>query len=179
MNRPGTVMLSVLQQFAGAIQQKFSSHVSGEPEDQLRAPFEQLLVAVGKQTGLDVLAIGETLLANGGGKPDFGVSVNQLLCGYAELKAPGKGADITDFTGHDKAQWERFKNLPNILYSDGREFAVHRKLTDGRIAVLYATAASIRFDPFSTCVIEVIRSMGSGNTMVVFCSAPISTRVCR
>ena len=126
MNRPGTVMLSVLQQFAGAIQQKFSSHVSGEPEDQLRAPFEQLLVAVGKQTGLDVLAIGETLLANGGGKPDFGVSVNQLLCGYAELKAPGKGADITDFTGHDKAQWERFKNLPNILYSDGREFAVYR-----------------------------------------------------
>src|SRR5947209_6050598 len=37
----------------------------------------------------------------------------------------------------------------------------------------------ILVEPFSTCVIEAIRSMGSGKTIVVLCSAPISTRVCR
>lgn len=119
-------MLSALQQFAEAIHQKFSAHVTGEPEDQLRAPFEQLLAAAGEAAGTHVLAIGETLLGNHVGRPDFGVSANKLLCGYAELKAPGKGADTAIFTGHDKSQWERFKNLPNILYSDGREFALYR-----------------------------------------------------
>jgi len=29
-------------------------------------------------------------------------------------------------TGHDKQQWVRFSNLPNILYSDGREFSLYR-----------------------------------------------------
>ncbi|HEX5354248.1 MAG TPA: type ISP restriction/modification enzyme [Rhodanobacteraceae bacterium] len=119
-------MLSALRQFADAIHRKFSVHVSGEPEDQLRAPFEQLLSAAGEQIGVAVVAIGETLLDNHGGKPDFGVSANKLLCGHVELKAPGKGADTTAFTGHDKKQWERFSNLPNILYSDGREFALYR-----------------------------------------------------
>ena len=119
-------MHSALRQFADAIHQKFSVHVSGEPEDQLRAPFEQLLAAAGGVAGVAVVAIGETLLSNHGGKPDFGVSVNKLLCGHVELKAPGKGADTAVFAGHDKKQWERFQNLPNILYSDGREFALYR-----------------------------------------------------
>lgn len=119
-------MQTALEHFADALQQKFSVHVKGEPEDQLRSPFEQLLIAVGKVVGRDVLAIGETLLGNRGGKPDFGVSADKLLCGYAELKAPGKGADTASFSGHDKGQWERFRNLPNIIYADGREFALYR-----------------------------------------------------
>ncbi|MEP6897588.1 MAG: N-6 DNA methylase [Rhodanobacter sp.] len=85
-----------------------------------------MLADAGKTLAIDVLAIGETLLANHGGKPDFGVSTNQLLCGYAELKAPGKGADTANFGGHDKQQWARFRDLPNILYSDGREFGLYR-----------------------------------------------------
>lgn len=120
------MMLSALREFADAIHNKFASHVTGEPEDQLRAPFEHLLNSVGTSIGTDVLAIGETLLGNHGGKPDFGISTDKLLCGYAELKAPGKGADTAVFTGHDKNQWERFRNLPNILYTDGREFALYR-----------------------------------------------------
>lgn len=120
------MMLTPLQQFADAIHGKFSVHVSGEPEDQLRAPFEHLLAAAGTVAGVAVVAVGETLLVNHGGRPDFGVSVNKLLCGHVELKAPGKGADAATFTGHDKRQWERFRNLPNILYSDGREFALYR-----------------------------------------------------
>jgi hypothetical protein len=74
-------MQTALERFADALQQKFSVHVKGEPEDQLRSPFEQLLIAVGKVTNLGVLAIGKTLLGNRAGKPDFGVSTNKLLCG--------------------------------------------------------------------------------------------------
>ncbi|MGH8162292.1 MAG: N-6 DNA methylase, partial [Gammaproteobacteria bacterium] len=119
-------MEAALEQFALTQQQKSSVSVKGEPEDQLRAPFEQLLKDAGNSAGFDVQAIGEIRLGNGGGKPDFGVSVGKLLCGHAELKAPGKGADTATFTGHDKTQWERFRNLPNILYSNGREFALYR-----------------------------------------------------
>ena len=60
-------MHTALARFADAVHQKFSSHVSGEPEDQLRAPFEQLLIDAGNVAGSTVLAIGETLLGNHGG----------------------------------------------------------------------------------------------------------------
>lgn len=116
-----------LKRFAQSVHDKFSTHVTGEPEDQLRAPFERLLTEAGVAAGTDrVIAVGETLLQNRGGRPDYGVAIGKLLCGHVELKAPGKGADPTTYTGHDKRQWERFRNLPNILYSDGREFSVYR-----------------------------------------------------
>jgi hypothetical protein len=146
-------MQTALERFADALQQKFSVHVKGEPEDQLRSPFEELLIAVGKAINLDVLAIGETLLGNHGGKPDFGVSTNKLLCGYAELKAPGKGADTASFNGHDKSQWLRFRNLPNIVYTDGREFALYRQGKKERLLRLKhdpCTAGAAAVDAEST-----------------------------
>ncbi|MDR2365396.1 MAG: N-6 DNA methylase [Zoogloeaceae bacterium] len=119
-------MSQPLRRFAQAVREKFSAAVTGEPEEQLRAPFEQLLREAGREMGLDVLPIGETLLENGVGRPDYSVARDKLLCGYVELKAPGKGADAACFSGHDKRQWQRFRNLPNILYSDGREFRLYR-----------------------------------------------------
>lgn len=119
-------MRDPIERFADAIGRKFSTHVTGEPEDQLRAAFEALLQDVGTGLSLDVVAVGETLLANKGGKPDFGVSTGKLLCGHVELKAPGKGARTASYTGHDARQWAKFRNLPNILYSDGRDFALYR-----------------------------------------------------
>lgn len=77
--------------------------------------------------GINVVPIGETRLASGLGRPDFGVECNGLLCGYLELKAPGKGADTSLYTGHDRHQWSRFSSLPNMLYSDGQEFALYRQ----------------------------------------------------
>jgi hypothetical protein len=76
-------MLFALQRFADSIHAKFASHVKGEPEDQLRAPFEQLLADAGTVDNIEVLAVGETLLDNHGGKPDFGVSAGkQSWLGY-------------------------------------------------------------------------------------------------
>ena len=48
------------------------------------------------------------------------------VCGYVELKAPGSGAQTSRFKGHDKKQWEKFKALPNLLYTDSIEWALYR-----------------------------------------------------
>ena len=52
--------------------------------------------------------------------------VSGLLTGYAELKAPNKGADARRFRGRDRAQFTRFSGIPNLLYSDGNEWALYR-----------------------------------------------------
>jgi predicted helicase len=122
-----SLWVAPLQEYADTVQSKFAALTSGEPEDQLRAPFERLLVAGGKAAGITVVPIGETLLGTGLGRPDFGVECDGLLCGYLELKAPGKGADTSSYTGHDRKQWTRFAELPNVLYSDGQQFALYRK----------------------------------------------------
>lgn len=96
---------SALGYFADSLKTKFVALTSGEPEDQLRAPFERLIQEGGASSGLTTLAIGEILLSSGQGKPDYGVECNNLLCGHIELKAPGKGADTSRFTGHDKRQF--------------------------------------------------------------------------
>lgn len=75
----------------------------------------------------DVQARTEAQLGNLGIRPDIGVAVKSLLCGYVELKAPGKGARASRFTGADKKQWEKFKALPN--------FAIHRRLGVGALSV--------------------------------------------
>ena len=115
-----------LREFAAEVTAKSGGAVTGEPEDQLRAPFETLMAAVGTELGKNVVCVGETRLADRQGKPDYGVTERGLLTGYAELKAPGKGANAARYTGHDGQQFKRFSQLPNILYTDGNEWAVYR-----------------------------------------------------
>jgi hypothetical protein len=84
--------------------------ITGQPEDQLRAPLETLMAAVSKLVGLaglDTTLVGETSLADLTVRPDFAVTRKGALIGFIEVKAPGKGADPTKFKDkHDKAQWE-------------------------------------------------------------------------
>lgn len=96
---------------------------SGEPEEQLRAPFEKFIQAAGNVFGMNVVPMGEVRVKNIG-KPDYAIHTNDSLCGYVEVKRVGKGADPTTYQGHDRAQWERFKTLPCILYTDGNEWAL-------------------------------------------------------
>ncbi|MDQ3023338.1 MAG: N-6 DNA methylase, partial [bacterium] len=105
---------------------------SGQPEDQLRGPFEQLMQAAGPLL-LEQQVVGckgESHLEGADGKrgrrPDFAVHRGLQLAGYAELKPTGKGADVATFRGHDKSQWETFTILPNILYTDGEQWALYR-----------------------------------------------------
>ena len=86
--------------------------------------------AVAAALNWNIVCTGETLLSGGIGRPDYAVHINKLLAGYAELKAPGVGATASRFRGHNRKQFKRFSAIPNILYTDGNEWAVYR---DGQL----------------------------------------------
>jgi hypothetical protein len=60
------------------------------------------------------------------GRPDFSVRDGPLMIGHVETKPPRVGADVRRFRAHDREQWKRFTKLPNVLYTDGLEFALYR-----------------------------------------------------
>lgn len=117
--------------FGLAAKQKLANvAASGEPEDQLRAPFEHLLASLAELAHIpaaDVAAVGEAAIQELKTRPDYAVTVHKALVGHVELKAPGKGADPRRFKDpHDKKQWEKLRSLPNLLYTDGNEFSLWR-----------------------------------------------------
>jgi N-6 DNA Methylase len=109
--------------------------ISGNPEDQLRAPLERLfhgLATLGDLASGALSLVGETTLSHLQTRPDYAVSVNNALVGFIEIKAPGKGCDPRKFSDpHDKAQWGKLKSLPNLIYTDGAGFSLWR---DGELA---------------------------------------------
>lgn len=120
---------SSIAAFGAAAKQKLTNiAATGEPEDQLRAPFERLLEDMAELTGIPrskVAAVGESSLAALKTRPDYAVTVHNALIGFVELKAPGKGADPRRFKdAHDKKQWEKLRSLPNLLYTDGNSFSL-------------------------------------------------------
>ena len=140
--REQSPFLKPLREFAVAVTQKTGQITSGEPEDQLRAPFEALVGECGTLIGRSVVCTGEVALPDSLGSPDYAVHVDGLLAGYVELKAPGKGANSATFHGHDRRQFKRFAAVPNILYSDGNEWALYRSGTrEGTLARLSGNVA--------------------------------------
>lgn len=125
MNR-NTSIQNALQDFAAGITAKMTQLTAGEPEDQVRGPFENFMADVGTVLRWNVVCTGETPLPDRLGRPDFAVHLNRLLTGYVELKAPGVGATATRFKGHNRDQFKRFSSVPNILYTDGNEWALYR-----------------------------------------------------
>ena len=124
-------LVDVIAQFGKSAKAKLSNpSVTGEPEDQLRAPFESLVNQMAALCGFApgaVVAVGETSLASLHTRPDYAITVKGALVGFVELKAPGKGADPRRMKGaHDKAQWQRLQSLPNLIYADGNEFSLWR-----------------------------------------------------
>ena len=122
---------TVVADFGRQAKEKFSNPViTGEPEDQLRAPFEFLLVGISALCGFSkgqVVAVGETTVEDLKTRPDYAVTVRGPLVGFVELKAPGKGADPRKFKDpHDKEQWSKLSLLPNLIYSDGNSFSLWR-----------------------------------------------------
>ncbi len=116
----------LLKQFAKKIREKYMDLAKGEPEEQIRSPFETLFTNIGHLLSLKIVLKGESQLPDRLGKPDYAVSINNILCGYVELKEPGKGSNPNRYKGHDKEQWQRFRSLPNVLYCDGNEWSLYR-----------------------------------------------------
>ena len=120
---------TAISAFGRAAKLKLSNPAAaGQPEDQLRAPFEQLLEDAGSLCGFragTVVPVGETTQRDLKTRPDYSVTVDKALVGFVELKAPGKGANPPRFKDpHDKAQWEKLSSLPNLLYTDGNSFSL-------------------------------------------------------
>ena len=121
-------LLAALQTFAANLTTTFAqTTVAFQPEDQLKSAVEMLLKSAASTLDIPTLAIvTEVRVKDIGGRPDMGVSRAGALIGYVELKAPGKGARPQTLRGEDKKQWEKFKNLPNLIYTDGNEWALFR-----------------------------------------------------
>ena len=112
-----------LRSFAQHINQDFSSMIPANPEDQLKRPVSTLIESFYSD---NVRTRTETQVEGLGARPDIGVAFQDLLCGYIELKAPGKGANTNRFSGANRQQWNKFKALPNLIYTDGSEWALYR-----------------------------------------------------
>lgn len=119
------LLLASLSDFAAEVFSKSQLTKTGQAEDQLRAPLETCIQSMGTALGVSAVCTGEFRVADIG-RPDYAVYCIGDLCGYVEIKQPGKGADTAFFTGHDQKQWESFKALPNILYTDGNEWALYQ-----------------------------------------------------
>ena len=122
---------SAIAAFGSAARQKLSNPAAyGQPEDQLRNPFEQLLQDLAQLCNFapgTVVSVGESSVSDLKTRPDFAVTVHGALVGFVELKAPGKGADPRKFKDpHDKAQWQKLSSLPNLIYSDGNAFWLYQ-----------------------------------------------------
>lgn len=131
---------SASRRFGIAAKRKLSNvAASGEPEDQLRTPIERLIDDLANLVGLPkgaVALVGESSLSHLQTRPDYAVTVQQSLCGFIEIKQPGKGADPRNFTGHDKTQWEKLQSLPNLVYTDGNAWSLWRSgALQGEIAI--------------------------------------------
>ena len=127
----GITLDAIISDFGSRAKAKLSNAaVSGAPEDQLRAPLEGLIYNIAELLGLprkQIVAVGETSLADLKTRPDYAITLNAALVGFIEVKAPGKGADPRRFTDkHDREQWEKLKTLPNLIYTDGNAFSLWR-----------------------------------------------------
>jgi hypothetical protein len=120
---PQEHFLENLRHFAQHLHQDSLLTTPGNPEDQLKRPVCTLIESF--YFG-NVQTRTETPVEGLGARPDIGVVHQHLLCGHIELKAPGKGANTNRFTSTDRTQWTKFQALPNLIYTDGFEWALYR-----------------------------------------------------
>lgn len=98
----------------------------GEREAAIRTPLEVLLGSTGDALNLKTVFHDEVRDVERRVRPDYGVSVNGAITGYLEVKAPGLSINPASFTGHNKKQWERQRDLPNLLYTNGTDWRLYR-----------------------------------------------------
>lgn len=120
------IVTAALEAFAENLKATYSLDIPGQPEDQLKAPVSALLTEVSKALSVVLATKTEAPVVGLGGRPDIAAAVQGLLTGYVELKAPGFGARTTKFKGENLKQWQKFKAIPNLLYTDGNEWALYQ-----------------------------------------------------
>lgn len=140
------ILLEALQAFAQELTTNFAAGVAvpAQPEDQLKGPMQQLLRRAGEEFDLEVVPRVEAL-TDLAVRPDLGVSVEKVAAGHIELKAPDKGARAEAFTdAHDRQQFKKLKDHPNLIYTDGNEWALYRH--GERVGPVVRTEGDVRTD---------------------------------
>lgn len=140
---------SAISRFGAEAKRKLANpSITGQPEDQLRAPFERLIRDLAGICGFpdgDVTTVGESSLSDLKTRPDYAVTVRNALTGFVELKSPGKGADPRKFRDHhDKDQWANLQSIPNLIYTDGNQFSLWRNGRLLRASISLPTGILIR-----------------------------------
>src|ERR1700691_1736844 len=110
---------AAVSRFGARVKPKLRDDIGG-PEDQLRAPLEQLLGEIAEALGVELVLVGEASLVTLGVRPDYAANVSGSRVGYIEVKAPGRGVPTTwTPNAHERRQWDQLRLLPNVLYTDG------------------------------------------------------------
>ena len=120
---------SAIASFGAKAKEKLANPAaSGQPEDQLRAPFEHLLAELAELSSIPktvVAAVGESSVGDLKTRPDYAITVRNALVGFVEMKAPGKGADPRKFKDRmTKRNGTKLRSLPNLIYTDGNGFSL-------------------------------------------------------
>ncbi|WP_328492926.1 N-6 DNA methylase [Streptomyces sp. NBC_00414] len=111
--------------FGRQCRQKLSG--GGGQESNIRSPLEQLLQTVGEHHQQpEVTWHDEFRIPGLGVRPDYAVRASGHLTGYIELKKPGLPVDPETFGKANREQWEKLRDLPNLLYSNGTEWRLFR-----------------------------------------------------
>ena len=112
--------------FAGECRTRLSG--PGDREAAIRTPLEHLLERIGHELGKVVTPFSEVQDPTRGVRPDYALNVNGVITGYLELKRPTifdrqiAALDPAEFSGHNLQQWERQRDFPNLVYTNGTEW---------------------------------------------------------
>lgn len=120
-----TVFADLVAKFGSDTKTKLSG--PGEREAQLSGPVAQFITDFGNAAGMRITTHDEVSL-DGAVRPDFGVIVDGVLTGFIELKAPDVSLDPSTYSKstHNYRQWQRLKELPNLLHTNGIEWRLWR-----------------------------------------------------
>ncbi len=135
----------------------------GQSEANLISAVETLLGDMAKILGLNMLAHREAADRSLGIRPDLAIDVAGARVGVVELKAPGMGVPGMPGWGksRDRAQWDKYKALPNVLYTDGKSWAIyHYGEQAGDIATLEGdlARAGARLRPKDGTFASIVKS---------------------
>ena len=114
--------VEVIARFAAGVREAFNDPIWDAHEEQLKNPVGDLLSEVGELFGWEVASQAHARAPGVRGTPDIGVATGGLPTGWVELKRPDKSIDPRGFTQNNKKQWERFRAIPNLVYTNGSEW---------------------------------------------------------
>lgn len=126
-----TSFIDLISAYAVAARANLSG--PGQTEAALEAPISKLIREFAASHSIDAVAHNEVTVAVGKDgnelvRPDFGVRINKVINGHIELKSPGTPLDPEQYAkkSHNYKQWQRLKELPNLLHTNGTEFRLWR-----------------------------------------------------